>query len=149
MRLFCTAFIGLSLLFPQITNAQNLTQTVRGQVVEEVSGSSIPGVSVILLNSYPLKGTVTGENGEFRVTNVPVGRHSFQFSYVRYETRTIDDRMVSSGREVVLHVVLRESVIEMNALVVRPDQVKSEPINPRSEERRVGKERRCAWWTCE
>src|SRR5690625_6096574 len=38
--------------------------------------------------------------------------------------------MVSSGREVVLHVVLRESVIEMNALVVRPDQVKSEPINP-------------------
>src|SRR5690625_4127080 len=127
MRLFCTAFIGLSLLFPQITNAQNLTQTVRGQVVNELSGSSIPGVSVILLNAYPLKGTVTDENGEFRLTNVPVGRHSFQFSYVGYETRTIDHRMVSSGGEVVLHVVLRESVIEMNALGARPDEAKSEP----------------------
>lgn len=130
MRLFSTSFIGLILLFSQTINAQGLTQTVRGQVVDEMSGSSVPGVSVILLNSDPLKGTVTDENGEFRLTDVPVGRQSFQFSYVGYETRLIGDVMVSSAREVVLQVVLRESIIEMGTLVVRPDQVKSEPINP-------------------
>ncbi len=38
--------------------------------------------------------------------------------------------MISSAREVILSIHLRESVIEMDALVVRPDPLKSEPINP-------------------
>src|SRR5690625_3688226 len=111
MRLFYTAFIVFLLLFPQLTDAQGLTQTVSGQIVDEMSGSSIPGARVILLNSDPLKGTVTDENGEFRLTDVPVCRQSCQFSYVGYETRTIGDVMVSSAREGVLRVVLRESEI--------------------------------------
>src|SRR5690625_1060167 len=130
MKLFYPIFIGLFLLLPPKSNAQELIQTVRGQVIDEITGSSVPGVSVILLNSEPLKGTVTDENGEFRLEGVPVGRQSFQFSYVGYESRILRDVMISSAREVILSIHLRESVIEMDALVVRPDPLKSEPINP-------------------
>ena len=115
---------------PCALHAQVPTQTIRGQVTDEASGASIPGVSIILLNSEPLKGTTTDQDGYFQLANVPVGRQSLRFSYVGYEPQFVRDIMVSSAREVILNVSLRESVTEMEALVVQPDQVKSEPINP-------------------
>src|SRR5690625_4573269 len=116
MKLFYPIFIALFLLLPPKSHAQELIQTVRGQVIDEITGSSVPGVSVILVNSDPLKGTVTDENGEFRLEGVPVGRQSFQYSYVGYESRILRDVMISSAREVILSIHLRESVIEMDAL---------------------------------
>lgn len=129
-RFFCIIFSSFWLVLPAIAYSQVPAQTIRGQVTDEASGASIPGVSVILVNSDPLKGTTTDENGEFRLTNVPVGRQSLRFSYVGYENRFMRDILVSSSREVVLAVAMKESVTEMEALVVQPDQVKTEPINP-------------------
>ncbi|WP_234572742.1 TonB-dependent receptor [Rhodohalobacter sp. 614A] len=129
-RIFYSIFSLIILVFPVITSAQVPTQTIRGQVTDEASGASIPGVSIILIDSDPFKGTTTDANGEFRLTNVPVGRQSIRFSFVGYETQLVRDIMVSSAREVVLNIALRESVTEMDALIVQPDQVKIEPINP-------------------
>lgn len=123
-------FLTLFLFIPLLSQAQIPTQTIRGTVTDEASGASIPGVSVILEGSEPLKGTTTESNGSFRLTGVPVGRQTFRFSYVGYETQFVRNIMVGSAREVVLNIKLRESVTEMEALVVQPDKVKSQPINP-------------------
>jgi hypothetical protein len=48
---------------------------------------------------------------------------------VGYEPRYLRDLVVTSAREVVLNVELRESVTEMEALVVRPEMSKHQPIN--------------------
>ncbi len=129
-KIITIVFIGVFLLMPLLSMAQIPTQTIRGPVTDEASGASIPGVSVILEGSEPLKGTTTDSDGSFRLTGVPVGRQSFRFSYVGYETKLVRNIMVSSAREVVLNITLRESVTEMEALVVEPDKVKSQPINP-------------------
>lgn len=129
-RIFFTICSLIVLALPGISAAQVPTQTIRGQVTDEASGASIPGVSVVLVDSDPLKGTITNADGEFRLTNVPVGRQTLRFSYVGYETQFVRDIMVTSARELVLNISMRESVTEMEALVVQPDQVKSEPVNP-------------------
>jgi hypothetical protein len=46
-------------------------------------------------------GTVTDENGVFRLPNVNVGKVSLQISYIGYEAQTIPDIDVTSGKEVV------------------------------------------------
>lgn len=131
MKRIYSILLSMGLLFlATIAHAQVPTQTIRGQVTDEVSGATIPGVSIIIIDSDPLKGTTTDANGEFRLTNVPVGRQSIRFSYVGYEPQFVRDIMVTSAREVVLNISMRESVTEMEALVVQPGQVKSEPINP-------------------
>lgn len=129
-KVITTVFSGVFLLIPLLLNAQIPTQTIRGTVTDKASGASIPGVSVILEGSEKLKGTSTDSDGNFRLIGVPLGRQSFRFSYVGYETQSVRNIMVSSAREVVLNIKLRESVTEMEALVVQPDKVKSQPINP-------------------
>jgi hypothetical protein len=125
-----TGLLGFFLFIPFLSQAQIPSQTVRGSVTDEASGASIPGVSVILEGSEPLKGTTTNADGTFRLTGVPVGRQTFRFSFVGYETQFVRNIMISSAREVVLKIKLRESITEMEALVVQPDKVKSQPINP-------------------
>lgn len=117
------------LLFSAIANAQEPVQTIRGQVLDAASGAPIPGVSIMLLESDPIKGTTSDTNGNFSLGNIPVGRHNLRFTYVGYEPRILQDIMVSSAREVVLNIALRESVTEMEEVVVRPDKVKNKPLN--------------------
>lgn len=117
------------LLFPLFAEAQIPAQTVRGQVTNAASGSPIPGVNVILADHQPLTGTTTDADGFFRLSGVPVGRHTFRFSYIGFETQIIRDVLVASARETVLEISLRESVSEMEALIVTPDMSKDQPIN--------------------
>lgn len=121
-----TCFI---LLFPMLSTAQVPTQTIRGQVTDIASGSSIPGVNVIVEDHDPVIGTTTDENGNFRLAGVPVGRQTLRFTYVGYETRFVRNIMVSSAREVVLNVTLAESVTEMEEVVIRPGMRKDQPLN--------------------
>ena len=78
------------------------TQTIRGTVTDEESHEPLSGVHVFIneLN----KGTVTNENGEFTLVNIPVGRHSVKFSYLGYHPVEYSDVIVSTGKEVVLTV---------------------------------------------
>lgn len=120
---------GVLLVFPQFLNAQTPTQTIRGQVTNVASGSPLPGVTVILEVHEPLIGTTSDADGHFRLTGVPVGRHTVRFTSIGFEPQFIRDVMVTSARETVLDVTLRESVTEMAALVVTPEMSKEQPLN--------------------
>ena len=117
------------MFFPLTILAQGPTQTIRGQVTEAGSGAPIPGVTVLVTEREQALGTTTDLNGSFRLNNVPVGRHTLRFSSVGYEPRLVRDQLVTSAREVVLEVTLRESVTELGNIVVRPEQQKDETIN--------------------
>jgi hypothetical protein len=119
----------LGLILPVCLQAQIPTQTIRGEVTDAASGASIPGVTVVVDGHEPVIGTVTGPDGTFRLTGVPVGRHSLRFSYIGYESLYLRDLVVTSVRETVLDVTLRESVTEMEPLFVRPEMSKHQPIN--------------------
>lgn len=109
--------------------AQVPTQTVRGQITDAASGTPMPGVTVLLLNSDPVHGTSTNADGEFILKEVPVGRQSFRFTFVGYEARFIRDVMISSAREAIFNVTMREAVTELDEVVVRPAHIKNQPIN--------------------
>jgi hypothetical protein len=123
------AVLTLGFLLPGLAIAQIPTQTIRGQVTDASSGAPVPGVNVVIENLEPLTGTTTNADGHFRLTGVPVGRHTLRFSYIGYEPRYIRDLVVTSARETVLEVSLRESVTEMEAVVVRPELSKHQPLN--------------------
>lgn len=111
-------FLSLLLIIPREVFPQMLTQTVRGKVVDEDSKSPVTGANVIILNSEPLRGTVTDAHGNFRLENVPLGRIDIQVRFLGYEEKTIPNILVSSAREVILNPGLKESVLKMNEVVV-------------------------------
>jgi hypothetical protein len=115
--------------WPAIAQPRTPVQTIRGWVVDEVTGATIPGATIILADHEPLTGTTTGPDGSFRLPNVPVGRQTLRITFIGYEPRIIRNLMVTSGREVVLEITLRESITEMEEIVVRPDDTRDQSIN--------------------
>lgn len=108
---------------------QELSQTIRGTVIDNDSKMPLPGASVIIPNSAPFRGTCTDANGSFRLPGITIGRTSVQVSYIGYETVTIPNIEINTGREVVLTVTLQESAVRLNEVVIKTDRKKGDAIN--------------------
>jgi hypothetical protein len=129
-------FISTTLMiamFSALAFSQKLTQTVRGTIIDTDSKLPLIGATVIIVASNPPIGAATDANGNFRIDRVPVGRISLQLSYIGYESKTISDIVVNSGKEVVLDVAMQESVIKMDEAVVKAYRKKGEAINEMSQ----------------
>ena len=123
--LFTLFFIISIKLFPQ----EKYTQTIRGTIVDMHSEISLAGATVVLLGTTPPVGTITNENGEFRLKNVPVGRQGIQVSYIGYNTVTLSSLILKSGKEMVLNIKMEEKVITTDEVVVKAYSRKDQPIN--------------------
>ncbi len=125
--LVITAFMLLTIL--PFAEAQSLTQTVRGTVLDADSKLPLIGVQIRLVGSDPLVGTVTDVNGVFRFEKMPMGRITLAFSYIGYEPMTIPNIVVKSGKETILNIDMQESVLQMKEFVVRAYDRKGDALN--------------------
>jgi hypothetical protein len=105
-------------------------QSIRGQVVDAVSGYGLVGANVILLNSDPIQGTSTDLNGYFILEDVPLGRQGVEIRYLGYKTSVLPNIFLTSGKESMVHVKLEENALDMDEVVVhyskRKDQAQNE-----------------------
>jgi hypothetical protein len=99
-------------------HAQTLTQTVRGKVVDQVSKAPIPGATVMILNTDPLMGVATDVDGDFKISQVPLGTHTLRVSFVGYQDLILPNVLVNSGKEVVLAVSIEEDFGQLQEVVV-------------------------------
>jgi hypothetical protein len=104
-------------------------QTIRGHVTDKESKTPLPGANVILLQSDPLIGTATDNDGNFRLEKVAIGRQSVQVSYIGYKPAVFQSIIVNSVKEVVLEVELEENVIMGSVVVITGSARKDETRN--------------------
>jgi hypothetical protein len=114
---------------PGLTQQMPL-QSIRGTVVDKTSQSPLPGANVTVLNTDPLLGASTDKDGKFFIPNVPTGRHSLQISFMGYATITLDNQMVTAGKEMVLDIKMEENPILGHEVEIIAQQRKDQPINP-------------------
>ncbi|MEM1119699.1 MAG: TonB-dependent receptor [Bacteroidota bacterium] len=113
--------------FTEAMVAQDLTQTIRGRVVDNDSQLPLIGATVQLTTLA--SGTTTDVDGYFRLEKMPVGRHEIMVAYLGYQVQVQSNILVSSGKEVVLNINLQESVEELATVVVQAAKDKSGSIN--------------------
>ena len=125
---------GVLLLFLLVGNisGQEYTQVIRGKVVDAESQNSVSYASVSVITVNPTIGVITDTNGNFRIDKISVGRHNIQISFVGYETKIIPELMITSGKEVVLNVQLKEKITELDEVVVKAYSKKDKPLNSMS-----------------
>ena len=116
-------------LFIAVLFSQNLTQTVRGTVLDEDSKMPLIGAQVIILGSDPLLGTASDAQGNFRLDKVPIGRISIQVSYLGYKNAIIPNIVINSGKETLLNLSMQESAIKMQEVVITEDKNKGTALN--------------------
>jgi hypothetical protein len=122
------SIVNIALTFTA-ASAEQLTQTFRGRVIDAYTELTLPGATVVILNSEPLIGTATDINGEFRIDRLPLGRLNVQVSMVGYQPVVLNNLLLRSGRELVMEIKLEEQVYAMDDVVVRPDIRKDQAIN--------------------
>jgi len=114
------------------TEAQKIVQTVKGTVFDKHSKTSLPGATVYISDTNPVQGTITDENGHFRLEKIETGRIQICVRYMGYEPLCIDNLNLTSGKELVLNIEIQESVTNINEVVVKANQNKSATVNTMS-----------------
>ena len=77
---------------------QNISQTIKGQVIDAESRQPLVGASVVVASVQPLLGAQTDVNGFFKITGVTVGRHTLKVSFLGYENGLIQELVVGAGK---------------------------------------------------
>lgn len=129
IKVYLTAL--LILCFNQVLKPDtgSYTQTVRGVVLDAITEMPLPGATVVIQNTDPLKGTITDLEGHFSLNEVKIGRISVSVSMIGYKPIAANSLLVSSGKEVVLTFRLEEQVYLLDDIVVKPEVEKDKPLN--------------------
>lgn len=98
--------------------SQNLTQTIRGKVVDATSRAELPGVQVVAYkDSLKVGGVQTDANGIFRLQSIPIGRILLQANFIGYQSGTFKIE-VTSAKEAILNLELQEAAFNVQEVVV-------------------------------
>ena len=116
-------------LAPILYSQPILRSTIRGTVTDRSTQSPLAGATIILLNSDPLIGTTTDADGNFKLSNVPIGKRQLKVTYVGYSSFITDMLNVSSGKETMVVIPLEETMITGAEVEIKGDYRKYGAIN--------------------
>lgn len=126
-KLFISLF--LTLIFLAGFTQSEITQTLRGTVIDKNTRIPLPGANVIIIDSKPVIGTSTDINGKFRIEGLPIGRIGVKISYIGFNDVYLSGLNLHSGKELILTIELEEMAIMSEEVVITADRDKSNPIN--------------------
>ena len=112
--------------------AQQLTQNIRGVVVDAFTEQPLPGTNVTLLN-IENKGAATDIDGNFSILDVPIGRISIAFSFIGFKPVVLRNIQLNSGKELFLNIKMEEDVETLESIVVTDEVGNQEKHKPKNE----------------
>ncbi|MGC9341101.1 MAG: carboxypeptidase-like regulatory domain-containing protein, partial [Bacteroidales bacterium] len=115
MKIIIQEYSGEKIANPQ---ENELSQTIRGKVIDRDSKAPVAFANVVVLTTDPMKGTTTNMEGEFSLQNVPIGRHTLRVSFIGYEETVIPELKLGSGKELVLNIEITEKLESIDEITV-------------------------------
>ncbi|WP_299257044.1 TonB-dependent receptor [uncultured Aquimarina sp.] len=115
------------LLCISIINAQ--TGTVKGLVIDKQSENPLVGATIELLNTDNTNGVITDIDGYFILQKVPLGRQVIRVSYIGFESITLPNIVITSGKDAVVNVALIEAFDRLDEVIITSDTNKARSIN--------------------
>jgi CarboxypepD_reg-like domain len=113
------SFIIFALLLSYFAHSQTNTQTIKGRVIDQQSKSRLVGVTVAVMTVEPMKGNISDLNGAFRLTDIPLGRHTLKVSLIGYTDQIIPNVLVTAGKENIIDIELEERINTLQEVSVR------------------------------
>lgn len=110
-----------------LTNGQNLSQKIKGIVVDADSKKVLTGATISLLNTN--KKSLSGNDGSFIINNVSIGRQSIEATMIGFEPKIIGDIIVTSGKEVFITISLAEKIRKLDDIIIQSTKNRLKPNN--------------------
>jgi len=104
------------------------TGVVRGKIIDKQSEKPIAGVTINLVGNETIE-TVSDDNGDFKLSNIPIGRQNLNISFSGYENTSVSDLDVTTGKDNVINITLVEKFNTLDEVVVNSGSNKAKPLN--------------------
>ncbi|MBC7935728.1 MAG: TonB-dependent receptor [Rhizobacter sp.] len=127
MKKLTALLLFIAVSFAAKAQTSTFTQTIKGTVLDEQSGSVLEAVSITIDNNNI--SDITDNKGNFVLAKVPVGRQNLKASFVGYEDVYIANVEVTSSKEVVIEIKLKEKVTKMEEIVLKAGKGKTKALN--------------------
>jgi TonB-linked SusC/RagA family outer membrane protein len=88
--------------------------TIEGSVTD-AQGRAVGGAQVSIVDSQ--RGTITAQDGTYRITGVPAGARQVRVQRIGYRTETLPVN-VAAGETVALNVTVTQSVLDVDEVIV-------------------------------
>ncbi|MFN0031060.1 MAG: carboxypeptidase regulatory-like domain-containing protein [Flavobacteriales bacterium] len=113
-------------------SAQSITQTVKGKVTDKMSNTAMADAVVVVTDCDPVLGAITDANGDFKIEQVPVGKHNIEVTYIGYKAVMLSGMTVISGKELVLNVTMEEDLQAIQSVEVTAQKNQRDVLNEMS-----------------
>jgi len=116
---WCVAVSAAALLLVQgyggAAAQERAVGTIQGKVVEVSSGRPVEAAQISVTGTQ--RGTVTGQDGVYRIENLPVGQYEVRAQFLGYQSmnKTVT---VAVGQVAVMDFELRQTVLDLEEIVV-------------------------------
>jgi len=104
-------------------------QTIRGVITDKNTKVTLPGANVVLTSPEPVRGTVSDDQGRFKLEGVEIGRVSLRVTFIGYNEVVLSNLNLQAGKELVLNIEMEELAIAVDAVVVTARVDKTTPMN--------------------
>ena len=105
------------------------TGVIKGIILDKQSESPLEGATVELLNAEVATGVISDFDGRFTLEDVPIGRQALRISFIGFESSTIPNLEVTTGKDVFITVSLLESFNALDEVVLTNEANKDKPLN--------------------
>ncbi|MDF1694473.1 MAG: carboxypeptidase-like regulatory domain-containing protein [Saprospiraceae bacterium] len=129
MKQMKRVYMVFLLMVSMVSLHAQYTQTIKGQVLDADSEIPLIGANVEVLFGDEIVGTSTDIDGYFKFEKVPVGRHIIRASYLGYNSVTIPNVVVNTGKEVDLELLLSEAVNKLSEVTITATTDKDKSVN--------------------
>lgn len=119
-------FLIILLVLGFTTFAQ--TGVIRGRIIDNITEQPLVGANVLFVENNSLS-TVTNSEGYYRLEKIPVGRVTLTISFIGYETITIPNIDVTSGKEIQVDIRLSETAQTIQEVIIKATPSKDKAIN--------------------
>ena len=121
LGIILSLFLFMNTLTAQKEEAVVRLQTVRGEVVDQVTGKGLPNILVELLNYTPRVATISGEDGSFELKDVPIGYQRIRANGYNYYD-IVYPELVIAGKQSVIKIKMEEE-LEVEVATIEANRV--------------------------
>lgn len=123
------AIFSCLLMAVNVSHSQNLTQTIKGIVIDKDNRRPLAGATVSIADDSLQQSVLSIESGGFLLKNIPVGRRRVQCTYSGYENYITDNILLNSAKEVELVIELEQRYQQQAEVIVKAPRNPKQPVN--------------------
>jgi hypothetical protein len=105
--------------------AQQLTQNIRGTIIESSLQNPVAGATVIVGH----ESAISDEKGNFKISGLNIGSYMLRVSHVSFNEIQLDNIVVNSGKETVVTIPMVMKLHSENEIIVKGNSRKNKPLN--------------------